>query len=937
MPTHADRLFHCVRRLASPAGREPDDAVLLTRFVSGRDPVAFEALVVRHGPMVLRVCQHVLGNWHDAEDAFQATFLILARKAAGVQPPGALAAWLHGVAYRVASGARAVARRRRREQPTPDLDPVDPRLDPLAELTAREALWILEDEVQRLPRAYRLPLVLCCLHGVSQEEAARRLGWTPGSVKGRLERGRQRLHQRLAARGLGLPAALALGELSRGTAAGPAPALAASTVTAAVAFAAGGHAAPAPASTEVLALARAGLIHAVPPRIKLVLLLLLALGTVAAGSVLAVYQTPAGDPPEVRPAAEPGPAAPDAQPPAASGDRQPARTDRSGDPLPPGALARLGTVRFRHSENVADIAFSPDGKVLAAADSDEVCLWDAATGKLLGRLNGVPDSHGLAFAPDGKLLATGRPDVIVFWDPVTGRQVREIPVKEPVQSLTFSPDGKTLAWLAEDNTLRLSEVATGKVLHEWPGPANTVPSSVAFSPDSRTLALACQKDNDTPLYDTATGKEMRRLVGHQEGVYSVAFSPDGKTVASAARDNTLRFWDAATGQELRRVKDNRAGWKLAFSPDSTILATGAGGVCLWEPATGKLLRPCERDDDSNVESLAFSPDGKTVAASRGNSHALSLWDVASGKRRLDFAGHLGPVTGLAVSPDGRLLASAAWEKNETSCNAVHLWDPATGKEVGTLGTDLGFIGGLAFSPDGRLLAAGNEDGTIRVWDPAARREVRRLAGHKQMVEWVGFSADGSVLASLGYHDRTIRLWDVAAGKELRQFRGSQDTPGGGIAVAPDGKSVVQGGEARPSPVLWDTATGKLVDRFGDYGGRIIALALSPDGRTLASAEGGGGTVGCACGTWPAANKCAGCRSPGAGSGSSFSRATAGRWPPGEGTGSFACGKWPRARSAAGSRGLGSRGTVVLSAAAPFPRTAARSSRAARTPRCWSGT
>src|SRR6516165_9112527 len=259
MPTRADRLLPYVRRTASQAAPDPDDSTLLACFLTGRDPAAFEVLVARHGPMVLRVCQRVLGNRHDAEDAFQATFLVLARKAANVRPPSALAAWLHGVAYRVASGARAVARRRRREQPTPDLDPVDPRLDPLAELTAREALRILEDEVQRLPRAYRLPVALCCLHGVSQEEAARRLGWTPGSVKGRLERGRKRLHQRLAGRGLGLAAALALVEFSRGTAAGLAPALASSTVKAAVAFAAGGHAGAALASAEVMALARSGL------------------------------------------------------------------------------------------------------------------------------------------------------------------------------------------------------------------------------------------------------------------------------------------------------------------------------------------------------------------------------------------------------------------------------------------------------------------------------------------------------------------------------------------------------------------------------------------------------------------------------------------------------------------------------------------------------
>src|SRR5260370_34571392 len=159
MPTHTDRLLRCICRIASQAGPEPGDSELLTGYLTGRDPAAFEALVARHGPMVLRVCQHVLGNRHDAEDAFQATFLGLARKAASVRPPGALAAWLHGVAYHVALGARTAALRRRHESLAPDLAP-DPRPDPLTAVTAREALRLLEAEVPRLPRAYRPPLVL---------------------------------------------------------------------------------------------------------------------------------------------------------------------------------------------------------------------------------------------------------------------------------------------------------------------------------------------------------------------------------------------------------------------------------------------------------------------------------------------------------------------------------------------------------------------------------------------------------------------------------------------------------------------------------------------------------------------------------------------------------------------------------------------------------
>ncbi len=203
-----ETLLQYVRRLviASPGD---SDAALLGRFISARDERAFTALVDRHGALVLHVCQRILGDVHDAEDAFQAVFLVLARKAAAVQPREALAAWLHGVARRVALKALAARARQVREAQSPTARPADPRPDPLSELSGRELVKIIDEELQRLPKVYRLPTILCCLQGRSLEEAARQLGWTRGSVKGRLERGRARLHERLLRRDLTLPAVLA--------------------------------------------------------------------------------------------------------------------------------------------------------------------------------------------------------------------------------------------------------------------------------------------------------------------------------------------------------------------------------------------------------------------------------------------------------------------------------------------------------------------------------------------------------------------------------------------------------------------------------------------------------------------------------------------------------------------------------------------------------
>jgi RNA polymerase sigma factor (sigma-70 family) len=219
MTANAKTLIHHIRRLAKrPELDDDSDAALLRRYVSQRDAMAFAALVERHGPLVWNVCRRALGDAHDAEDAFQAAFLVLFRKADTLRSPDELAGWLHGVAHRVAMKARAARLRQSSEKRLLAEEPAEFHPDPLAELSARELLTVLDEEVQRLPAVYRLPVVLCYLEGRSQEEAARQLGWSAGSVKGRLERGRARLHHRLARRGLTLAAVLTAAEVTHSTA-----------------------------------------------------------------------------------------------------------------------------------------------------------------------------------------------------------------------------------------------------------------------------------------------------------------------------------------------------------------------------------------------------------------------------------------------------------------------------------------------------------------------------------------------------------------------------------------------------------------------------------------------------------------------------------------------------------------------------------------------
>jgi RNA polymerase sigma factor (sigma-70 family) len=289
MAAGSETLLEYVRRLVIPSGPgEATDAALLGRFISERDKRAFTAIVDRHGPLVLHVCQRILGNLDDAEDAFQAVFLVLARKAGTVHPREALAAWLHGVARRVALKARSARGRRPFVQSQISSVPVaDPRLDPLAELSARELLTIIDEEIQRLPEVYQLPVIMCCLEGRSLEETARQLGWTAGSVKGRLERGRVRLHTRLKRRGLTLPAALVTAAMSRGGAWADAVArLAAPTVQHAVLFATRQITTAQPASARSVALAAEVVRTMTLAKFKVAGLFVMAMAVVATGFIM---------------------------------------------------------------------------------------------------------------------------------------------------------------------------------------------------------------------------------------------------------------------------------------------------------------------------------------------------------------------------------------------------------------------------------------------------------------------------------------------------------------------------------------------------------------------------------------------------------------------------------------------------------------------------
>ncbi len=537
----------------------------------------------------------------------------------------------------------------------------------------------------------------------------------------------------------------------------------------------------------------------------------------------------------------------------------PAGKDRYGDPLPEGALARLGPARFRLPLwGGRHACLSPDGKLLAATDRDGVRLLEVATGKELRYFPVNPGDQSLVFSPDGKyLVSTGVGGGVCFRDATSGRQTQYIsPGYSNFTSVQFSGDGKVVALCPrvygqqKKPFVRLFAVAGGKEIAALEDAGNA--NAAALSGDGKLVATWGRRG--IQLWDGATGKELREVGGELRSVACAALSPDGKVLAGAGRGTEVQLWDVPTGKPLRTFPGRPDNVRqLTFSPDGKLLVAveGAGRVLVWDMGTGRRL---DRGDGPPcpVASLAFPPGKVLVCGVR--QQALVVWDALAGKALSPVGGHDSDVTAVAFARGGKTLYSAGIAGKVQ----VLEWDVASGKELrevpeapppeGRKRRPFQMVesGPVRFSPDGRHLAMATYMGGVGT--------LRELAEGKEVLSFpvtfngitqpaLAFSPESLVLA--GGRAAGLSLWDVRGGKEMLPQLKGLTALAVCAAFSPDGKRVAVGtltaGPGNP-PVevrAWDLATRKQVPGFaaGPFPRQAAPLLVfSPDGKVLALAE-----------------------------------------------------------------------------------------------------
>ena len=498
--------------------------------------------------------------------------------------------------------------------------------------------------------------------------------------------------------------------------------------------------------------------------------------------------------------------------------------DLANQTEPARAIRRIETIVLGGLESSGRLIF-------AATRPDRLDLIEPVSNTIVQSLQTPSPATQATLSPRGRILAAKCGHDVVVWDLSTGRQQARFSARVSLYPFFFSPDGSKLAVVTTDGLVRICDLTSDRELTIKPVKAgsNQADLKLAFSPNSRRLAVSGRRMGESPgqltLWEVTTGRRLATAPGRVASL-PLGFTDDGRSVLSVA-GRSLRVWHPDPPMEHDRASHPPEAWSLAFTPDGRSLASGGDDnvIRLWDAATAE-PRGILSGHDATVSALAFHPNGRLLAsASLGDANNLTLWDMEHHREAARLGGHHLRIRAIAFSPDGTMLASGSWDRT------IRLWEMGTSRELGVLSGHDDNVRDVAFSPDGRTLASAGEDRRVLLWDVPSRRRLLALPCPHEATS-VRFSPDGTTLA---WTDRegTLTVRDMA--RDATRFsRSTEDGEVFGVTYNPDGTTLATGGTSGVVR-LWDAQTGLELLSL-PCKARVNGLAFSPDGKTLAACD-----------------------------------------------------------------------------------------------------